>query len=89
MSYTKSIGWAALAEIPDRELVMGSITKPWKASAKFRSMLPQQFTAFREPDFVKIIWTLRANAGLGGTVFCTETRAVATDAGARWKFRLY
>ncbi|MFL6414634.1 MAG: hypothetical protein ACJ74Y_03055 [Bryobacteraceae bacterium] len=89
VSYTKSIGWSALAEIADCEIVMGSVTKPWEANVKFRSIPPQQFTAFQEPDFVKISWTLRSDIVPGGTLFRTETRAVATDAGARRKFRLY
>lgn len=89
MPFTKSIGWVALAEISDREIVMGSITKPWEANVKFRSLLPDQFAAFREPDFVKIVWTLRTDTVPGGTLFRTDTRAVATDARARRKFRLY
>ena len=89
VSYTKSIGWEALAEIPDREVVMGSVTKPWKANVKFRSVPPQQFTPFREPGFVKIVWTLRSDMLPRGTLFRTETRAVATDASTRWKFRMY
>jgi len=86
--YTKSIGWAALAEIPEREILMGSVTKPWEANVKFHSLRAEEFIAFREPDYVKIVWTLRADATPGGTLFRTETRAVATD-GARRKFRLY
>jgi hypothetical protein len=39
---------------------------------------------------VKIAWTLRAiPEPTGGSIFCTETRAVATDSGARKKFRVY
>jgi hypothetical protein len=51
---------------------------------------PDQFTAFNDPDFVKIVWTLRADpVGDSKSVFRTETRAVATDAQARRKFRRY
>ncbi len=39
---------------------------------------------------MKIVWTLRADAdGESSSVFRTETRAVATDAGARARFRRY
>ena len=56
----------------------------------FRTLTPDEFAAFREPDYVKIAWTLRADpAGATASVFRTETRAVATDAAARRKFRPY
>ena len=87
--YTKSIGWAALAEIPEREILMGSVTKPWEANVKFHSLRAEEFIAFREPDYVKIVWTLRVDATPSGTLFLTQTRAVATDTGARRKFRMY
>jgi hypothetical protein len=86
----KSIGWGVLAEEPDRELVMGAVTKPWEAAPVFRPLPPEQFAAFAEPDHVKIAWTLRAvPTPDGGSVFRTETRAVATDAEGRRKFRNY
>lgn len=86
----KSIGWGVLGEIPDRELVMGAVTKPWEANPVFRPIAPRDFAAFAEPDHVKIAWTLRATPRPdGGCLFQTETRAVATDPGARRKFRAY
>lgn len=86
----KAIGWGVLAESPGREIVMGGVTKPWEANPVFQALPPDQFAAFAEPDCVKIAWTLRATpAGSGGSIFCTETRAIATDAGARRKFRIY
>jgi hypothetical protein len=47
------------------------------------------FAAFDEPGYVKIAWTLRADPAGTGSVFRTETRAVATDAVARARFRRY
>jgi hypothetical protein len=86
----KSIGWGVLAESPGREIVMGGVTRPWEANPVFRALPPDQFASFSEPDCVKIAWTLRADPEpSGGSTFSTETRAVATDAGARRKFRLY
>ncbi len=86
----KSLGWGVLAEIPGREIVMGGVTKPWEANPVFRALAPDQFAAFADPDYVKIAWTLRASPGpAGGSIFRTETRAVATDPGARKKFRRY
>jgi hypothetical protein len=87
---TKSIGWGVLADIPGREIVMGAVTQPWEANVVFRSLPPDQFLAFDDPDYVKIVWTLRADSiGLNASIFRTETRAVATDAVARAKFRRY
>jgi hypothetical protein len=86
----KSIGWGVLAEAPGREIIMGGVTKPWEANPVFRALPPDEFAAFGEPDHVKIAWTLRASPQPdGGSMFRTETRAVATDAAARKKFRRY
>jgi hypothetical protein len=86
----KSLGWGVLTEEPGHEIVMGGATKPWEPDPVFRALPPDEFAAFREPGYVKIIWTLRADtAGEHDSVFRTETRAVATDAEARRKFRWY
>jgi hypothetical protein len=86
----QALGWVVLADDPGREVVLGAVTKPWEANPTFRSVPPDDFRAFAEPDYVKIAWTLRADpAGRGASVFRTETRAVATDASARARFRVY
>jgi hypothetical protein len=85
-----SIGWVVLAETPDREIVFGAVTKPWEAAPAFRSIPAAEFAGFAEPGFVKIAFALRAEPrGTEGTRFWTETRAVATDAMARARFRRY
>lgn len=90
LAETLALGWGVLAEDPGREVVVGAVTKPWQANPVFRTLTPDEFAAFREPDYVKIAWTLRADpAGATASVFRTETRAVATDAAARRKFRPY
>ena len=40
---------------------MGAVTKPWDAEPVFRAMPPDAFSDFPEPDYVKIVWTLRAD----------------------------
>ena len=90
LELTKSIGWGVLAEVPGREIVMGAVTQPWHANVVFRPLPPDEFAAFNEPGYVKIVWTLRADPrGAHASIFRTETRAVATDAYARAKFRQY
>jgi len=90
LAVTRSIGWDVLAEVPGREIVMGAATRPWEANVVFRPLPPGEFVAFDEPDYVKIVWTLRVDPiCTHASIFRTETRAVATDAAARAKFRRY
>ena len=90
VALTTAIGWGVLADVPGRELVMGAVTQPWKANVVFRGLPADEFAAFSDPDYVKIVWTLRADPVDGGqSIFRTETRAVATDREARRKFRRY
>jgi hypothetical protein len=90
LAQAKALGWAMLAEIPGREIVMGTVTRPWEANVVFRALPPDQFATFQEPGYVKIVWTLRADPiGAAESVFLTETRVATTDARARAKFRLY
>ena len=85
-----SLGWGILAELPGREIVAGAVTKPWDPNPRFHALAPEQFAAFDEPDYVKIVWSLRADPhDASESTFRTETRAVATDAAARLKFRRY
>jgi hypothetical protein len=87
---TTSMGWRVLADIPGETVVMGTATQPWCGDVTFRPLASEAFAAFSEPDQVKIVWTLRvASAYPHGSIFSTETRAVATDAVARAKFRHY
>jgi hypothetical protein len=90
VALTRSLGWGVLAEVPGREIVMGAVTQPWQADVVFRPLAPDQFMAFHEPEYVKIAWTLRADAHTADqSVFRTETRVMTTDPAARAKFRRY
>lgn len=90
VAMTKELGWVVLAEMPGHEIVMGAVTRPWEANVVFRGIPAEHFAAFNEPDYVKIVWTLRADAvGPYSSIARSETRAVATDAAARRKFRWY
>src|SRR5207344_2764457 len=55
------LGWGVLAERPDREVVLGAVTRPWEPNVTFRAIAPEDFASFDEPDYVKITWTLRAD----------------------------
>ena len=90
LAQMRSIGWRVLAEQPGREIVAGAVTQPWLPNVVFRGLAPEEFRAFRDPDYVKIIWTLRADpVSESETIFRTETRVMTTDPAARRKFRWY
>ena len=90
LAEVQSLGWGVLAELPEREVVVGAVTRPWEANVTFRALPPEQFAAFSEPGYVKIAWTIRAEPSTpSASVFRTETRAYATDPTARVKFRTY
>jgi hypothetical protein len=90
LAQTTSLGWRVLAEKPGREIVVGAVTQPWQPNVVFRGLAPEEFRVFREPGYVKIIWTLRADpVGDTESIFRTETRVATTDPAARAKFRWY
>lgn len=90
LAEVQALGWVVLAETPEREIVVGAVTKPWEANVTFHSLPFEEFAAFSEPGYVKIAWTLRADPkDAASSIFRTETRALATDASARAKFRRY
>ena len=90
LAQMESLGWRVLAEAPGSEVVVGAVTQPWEPDVTFRGLPPDEFAAFSEPGYVKIAWTLRADAINGAeSIFRTETRAVATDPAARRRFRRY
>ena len=90
LAATQALGWGVLADVPDREVVVGAVTRPWEPNVTFRALPAAEFATFSQPGFVKIAWTLRADPVDDETsIFRTETRAAATDATARARFRRY
>lgn len=87
---TKALGWGVLAEVPGREIVMGAVTQPWEPNVVFHALAPGEFASFRDPGYVKIVWTLRADPLTeAASIFRTETRVLALGPVARSKFRRY
>jgi hypothetical protein len=90
LAFAQSLGWRVLAGIPGREIVLGAVTKTWEPDVTFRPVPPDEFAAFAEPGYVKIVWTLRADScGPDGSTFRTETRVSTTDTMSRARFRRY
>lgn len=90
LDQAQSIGWVVLAERAGREIVLGAVTQPWEANPVFRSIPAGEYEAFREPGYVKIVWSLAAHpVDDAHSVFHTETRVSTTDPQARMRFRNY
>jgi hypothetical protein len=90
LAQMKGWGWSVLAEIPDREIVFGAVTQPWMANVVFRALPADEFGAFQEPGYVKIVWILGADPiGPTESIARTETRAATTDPTARARFWWY
>jgi hypothetical protein len=86
----RAMGWRELAAEAGRRVVMGAVTRPWEPDVHFRGLEPDEFASFAEPGYVKIAWTLEARPrGPSASLAVTETRALATDASARARFRRY
>ena len=90
LAETLALGWRILAEIPNREVVVGAVTQPWRAEVEFRGVGPDAFAGFAQPGYAKIVWTLEAEPlGPAASQFRTETRVCTTDARSRRLFRRY
>jgi hypothetical protein len=73
-----------------RQVVLGAVTQPWKAKVVFRAIPLTECADFDSAGYVKILVTIGVDAlGAGRSRLCTETRAAATDAASRAKFRRY
>jgi len=89
LSQVLALGWGVLADTAG-EIVLGAVTRPWEANVVFTALRSEEFAAFNEPGYVKIVWSLRADPlAADRSTFRTETRARATDPLARAKFRRY
>ena len=85
-----TMGWGVLMREPGHLFVAGAFCQPWLADVKFTPIAPADFAAFREPNCVKIAWTLEVEPlGPASARLATETRAAATDMVARGRFLDY
>ncbi len=86
------LGWIQLGETPGVELVLGQVSRPWKAVAVSADapITPEQFTSFDEPGFAKIATSLRIDPyGNDSSILTMETRVAVTDDESRRRFRRY
>lgn len=82
-------GWVLLEEVPNHELVMGTVTQPWKPVVKFVGVPGANFAAFADPGFAKIAWSIAVEPAPTGSLVTLETRVLTTDIEARRRFRRY
>lgn len=85
-----SLGWSVLAIDPGKAIVLGTVTRPWDRNPRFRSVHPDEFAAFSEPGYAKILLSLRV--GGVSSEHCemrSETRVQTTDPIGRARFRRY
>src|SRR5690606_20313986 len=83
-------GLGVLASVPRRQPVVGAVTRPSEAEGAFRAGTPEDDNVLSETGYVQSGWTIRADdVNVAESMFRTETRAIATDAEARKKFRCY
>ena len=86
----QALGWACLERREGELFVAGAACQPWLADVVFKPVPGERFAGWDEPEHVKIAWTVEAMAlAPERTRLTTETRAVATDAAARARFRHY
>jgi hypothetical protein len=86
------LGWILLGETPGSEMVLGQVSKPWKAVATSAGspMTPEQFVSFDRPGFAKIATSLRVLPyGSRSCILTMETRVAITDDESRRRFGRY
>lgn len=85
-------GFVILAEAENRELVVGGIGQFWRPwGGEVRNVkTTDEFVAFGDPGYVKAAVNFSITPGAAAMVTVrTETRVLATDAGARVHFARY
>jgi hypothetical protein len=86
----RALGWSTLDTVPRSTIVLGAVTQPWRSDVVFRALPPEDFIAFREPGFVKIVVVIAADSIDESTsTFRIVTLVATTDAAARKRFRRY
>lgn len=86
------LGWILLGETPGVEMVLGQVSRPWRALADPADVptTPDEFTSFDEPGYAKIAAGLRIDPyGKDASILTIETRVALTDDESRRRFRRY
>jgi len=87
-----ALGWILLGETPGVEMVLGQVSRPWRAVADPAAAptTPDEFTRFDELGYAKIAAGLRIDPyGNDSSIVTIETRVALTDEESRRRFRRY
>jgi len=83
-------GFAQLAEVPGRELVLGIAGRFWRPAGNVSTSNESNFHGPVPHGLARAVWNFHvAPSGIGRTILSTETRIIAGDTSSRAKFRLY
>lgn len=86
----RAFGWRQVDYQPDRAVVMAAVTQPWHADVEFVGLAGDEFVAFDDPGYSKIVWSIETLPRDGRhTLVRMETRVSTTDPASREKFRRY
>jgi hypothetical protein len=72
-------GFQLLAEIPGREVVVGSVGQFWHLNIPFKHVAPEDFAQFDEPGWGKLAWAITVEPYRQGSAISIELRTTATD----------
>jgi len=79
-----------LLEENNKEIVIGLVAQPWKATGNIMKMSPVDFNGFDKPDYVKVAWNfLIEEIDEEEIRISTETRIHCTSGIARKYFSVY
>lgn len=84
-------GFVMLAEVPNKEIVLGIAGRFWRPDGgRCSDLTPDNFVGFVRPGYAKVAWnfSLRTESA-AETVLSTETRTKCFGLTATWKFRIY
>jgi hypothetical protein len=77
------------SEAVQANIAFGYVGRPWKPAAEGREVPAEQFAAFDEPGYAKVVMDFSASPTGGGALLRTETCIQLTDEHARRAFGRY
>jgi len=83
-------GFIILAEVPDKELVLGLVGRFWSLAGDLQSLDAVGFRSFDRSGYAKATWSFSLEPQEENlTRLITETRVVCLDSASRRMFRFY